>query len=91
MTPATGDPDTLIVYRIDDDECPIVAITTAFRHIDLEPYTKDTVLDDWINCDGLMAMRWDSNDTLHVSTDIWDHPVTITAETITIYTPENHV
>ena len=75
----------VITYQISDRESVVGAITTAFKRINTEVYDKETILDDWVNCDCLNEMNWDSNEPLTISTEIWNHPTTITADTVTIY------
>lgn len=86
-----NNPDSrkLVSYRIDDDEHVVEAIVDAFRSIDVEPYDRETVLEDWVNCECLDGLLWESNEGLRVSTDIWGHPTTITADTVTIYSVEH--
>lgn len=83
-----SDSRKLVTYRIDDDEHVVEAIVDAFGSTDVEPYDRETVLEDWVNCETLGEMRWESNERLRVSTEIWGHPTTITADTVTIYSVE---
>lgn len=75
----------VITYRISDRESVVEAISTAFERINTEVYDKETILNDWIDCDCFNEMNWNSNEALTISTEIWNHPTMITANTVTIY------
>jgi hypothetical protein len=81
------DAAVLARYSIGDDERLAGAITAAFRRADVDPYDRDTTLDDWVDCDTLGELSWDSNEALCVATEVWDHPTAITADAVTVYAP----
>lgn len=72
-------------YPIADDESICDAVLAAFSEINIDYCKQDTVLDDWIEIDGIESMRWESNESLMVTTVVWEHPVHITKSEVTIY------
>ncbi|MGM0447693.1 MAG: hypothetical protein ACQERM_05490 [Methanobacteriota archaeon] len=81
------DDAVLARYSIGDDERLVGAITAAFQHADVDPYERGTTLDDWVDCDTLGELSWDSNEALRLSTEVWGHPTAITADAVTVYAP----
>lgn len=74
-------------HSIGADEPLAGAIAAAFRRADVDPYDRDTTLDDWVDCGTLGELGWDSNDALRVTTEVWGHPTAITAGAVTVYAP----
>jgi hypothetical protein len=80
--------DVRVTYTIGNDESILIAIIEAFRAMDSMDSSLDdreTVLEDWIDTDALEQLCQTSDSHLRVSTIIWEHPVSITPETIQIF------
>ena len=75
-------------YSIGADERLAEAVTAAFRRADVDPYARDTTLDDWVDCASMGELSWEANEALTVSTEVWEHPTRITADEVTVYAPE---
>ncbi|MFB6097487.1 MAG: hypothetical protein ABEJ74_08875 [Haloferacaceae archaeon] len=50
--------------------------------------SQDRPLIEFVDPDGLAALTWE-NPALEVRTRIWDYPVQITADQITVYAPDS--
>jgi len=79
--------ETFVAYYISDDENILDALISAFSAMDFDRFDKTTTLTDWVTCDALDGLNWDSNESPHVPTVIRDHPVEVTPGKIEIYTP----
>lgn len=75
----------LITYSVDGDESTCEAIVSAFDLGGVDVADTETVLHDWIDTDALERLNDAPGQTLRISTYIWDHPVVITSDAITVY------
>lgn len=61
------------------------AIVGAFRAVNVDAFSEDTTLQEWVDTDALEGFEWSSDRPVAVSTRIWGHDVVVTAEAVRIY------
>jgi hypothetical protein len=86
MVLSDDDHSLLIAYSVDSHTPRTEAIVEAFLAVNIDVYQKDTTIHDWIEATALDAFSWSTNQSLQISTRIWDHTVVITSDQIRIYT-----
>ncbi|MFB6161807.1 MAG: hypothetical protein ABEJ61_11650 [Haloferacaceae archaeon] len=85
-TPSVDRDDAVVVqYSLGAEERPSEAIAAALAAAGIDLESRDTVLNDWIDGDAVDKLLEDTSTTHRLSTVIWDRPVEVTADTVTVY------
>jgi len=74
----------LLTYQIQLDESVEEAIISAFYTLGFEVMSEQTVLEEWVDVDALDRLLAGPTPA-RATVRIWDHPVVVTPETVTIY------
>ena len=77
--------DLLVSYSISSDEEMSEAIVNAFHTANIDVFKKPTTINDWIDPDVFETLQW-TDSPVYLSTRIWDHRVSMTAERVRIHT-----
>jgi len=79
----------LVTYPIQRDQGATEAVLAAFEAIGVDLDEPVELLFNQIETDGLDSLVDGSNRDVRVETRLWGYPVTITADSVTIYRPED--
>ncbi len=74
----------LLTYQIQLDESVEEAIISAFYTLGFEVMSEQTVLEEWVDVDALDRLLAGPTPA-RATVRIWNHPVVVTPETVTIY------
>lgn len=85
-----ADLDRLVTYELGKNELVTEGVLEAFDAIGFDPTEQQPPLNEFITPHSLNTLGWE-HQSLRVLTTIWQHPVEITAEQITIYQAEDTV
>ena len=78
--------DLLVSYSISSGEEMSEAIVNAFHAANIDVFEKPTTINDWIDPDVFETLQWIDH-PVYLSTHIWDHRVSMTAERVRINSP----
>lgn len=81
------DRGALVTYELDDDEPVTSGLLEGFDAIGYDLTGQTPPLSEFVAPHAINTLRWE-NPNHCVITSIWQHPVTITSDQITIYRPE---
>lgn len=77
--------DLLVTYSRVADESVSEAIIQAFLALNIDIFEMDSTLQDWIDADLLDEFAWHSPTPPTITTCLWGYTVTLTADTVRIY------
>ncbi len=82
-------PNLLVSYSNDAEESIAESIIHAFLAVNVDVFSKDSTLHEWIDIDALNGFDWKANPPHVITTQIWEYTVRISAENIEIYTSDS--
>ena len=77
--------ELLARYSMDSEESVVQGIAMAFASLDVDPQSQETVIHDVVDTDALRQLQESSDRHVRVSMHLWDHPVVVTPEDVSIY------
>lgn len=78
----------LVTYRLSPGQSATEGLLLAFDSIGIDPRSQDTTLKDWTDPDAINALGTGTSD-FRITFPVWDYPVSLTQQKVTIYTPDS--
>lgn len=79
----------LVTYSVEDPDRITDEIVDAFLAAQIDVFDRDERLQEQIATDALESFDWESNQSLQIHCELWDHRVVVTPDAVAVYENES--
>lgn len=82
------DSSQLVTKTLGPDEPASMGVIDAFDALGVDVFSRTTTLHDWVDTDAIDTLSRECSE-FELRVSVWDYPVAITPDRVTVYSPES--